>query len=135
MIPVDRKVRFVEHSEDVIHSFWVPEFLFKRDVIPYGTASTARDNQFEIYPTTVGSYVGRCAELCGTYHSQMNFEVRVVPERTFEKYLTALQSIGPDDPQRQAKALREAGMPAFATTTYPLTSERNTRKAAQKPKE
>ena len=43
-----RRVQIVEHSEDVIHSFWVPEFLFKRDVIPYGTDSRpADDNRFE----------------------------------------------------------------------------------------
>jgi cytochrome c oxidase subunit 2 len=135
VIPVDRKVRIVEHSEDVIHSFWVPEFLFKRDVIPYGTTSTARDNQFEIYPTKTGSYVGRCAELCGTYHSQMNFEVRVVSEGTFEKYVKALGSIGSGDPDRQSKALRAAGMNPYATTTYPLTSARDARKAAEKPGE
>jgi cytochrome c oxidase subunit 2 len=133
VIPVDRKVRFVEHSEDVVHSFWVPEFLFKRDVIPYGTTSTARDNQFEILPTKTGSYVGRCAELCGTYHSQMNFEVRVVTEQKFEAYLAALGTIPSGDPDRQAKALRLAKMAPYATTTYPLTSARNDRKAAERP--
>jgi cytochrome c oxidase subunit 2 len=126
-------VRFVEHSEDVIHSFWVPDFLFKRDVIPFGTTSTARDNQFEITATTVGNYVGRCAELCGTYHSQMNFEVRVVTEETFEKYLTALKQIGATDPNRQAKALRAAGMEPYATETYPLESDRNARHEAHRP--
>jgi cytochrome c oxidase subunit 2 len=124
VIPVNRTVRFIEHSEDVIHSFWVPEFLFKRDVIPYGTTSTARDNQFEITATHTGSFVGRCAELCGTYHSQMNFEVRVVNESTFEKYLAALQQIGPTDPNRQAKALVAAGMAPYATTTRPLETSR-----------
>jgi cytochrome c oxidase subunit 2 len=133
VIPVDRTVRFVEHSEDVIHSFWVPEFLFKRDVIPFGTASTARDNQFEITATKVGNYVGRCAELCGTYHSQMNFEVRVVPEDTFEQYLAALTRIGPADPGRQAKALTAAGMQPYATTTYPFDPNRTARRASQKP--
>ncbi|MDT4942674.1 MAG: cytochrome c oxidase subunit [Pseudonocardiales bacterium] len=127
VIPVDRTVRFVEHSEDVVHSFWVPEFLFKRDVIPFGTTSTARDNQFEITATQVGNYVGRCAEFCGTYHSQMNFEVRVVTEDTFETYLESLEKIGPADPDRQAKALRLAGMEAYATTTYPLDSDRASR--------
>ena len=83
MIPDNESVQIIEHSDDVIHSFWVPEFLFKRDVIPYGTqaqqkASGLADNRFQFTPTTDGSYVGRCAELCGTYHSQMNFEVRVV---------------------------------------------------------
>ena len=133
VIPIGKKVRIVEHSEDVIHSFWVPEFLFKRDVIPYGTTSTARDNQFEIEPTHLGSYVGRCAELCGTYHSAMNFEVRVVTEQKFEDYVKALGSIPYDDPQRQAKALRAAGMPAYATTTFPLQTDRAARKPAQKP--
>jgi cytochrome c oxidase subunit II len=133
VIPVDRTVRFVEHSEDVVHSFWVPDFLFKRDVIPFGTTSTARDNQFEITATKVGNYVGRCAEFCGTYHSQMNFEVRVVSEDTFEKYLNALQQIGSTDANRQAKALRAAGMDPYATTTYPLESDRNARHEAHQP--
>lgn len=136
VIPVGRTVRIVEHSEDVIHSFWVPEFLFKRDVIPYGTASTARDNQFEITATKIGSYVGRCAELCGTYHSQMNFEVRVVSLDDFKTYLAALQLIAPGDPDypnRQAKALAQISDHPYATTTYPLESDRNARHEAHQP--
>jgi cytochrome c oxidase subunit 2 len=133
VIPVNRTVRFVEHSEDVIHSFWVPEFLFKRDVIPYGTTATGRDNQFEITATQVGSYVGRCAELCGTYHSAMNFEVRVVPESTFEKYVQALATLGPTDPNRQAQALTMAGMKhPYATTTYPFNPDRTARQASKR---
>jgi cytochrome c oxidase subunit 2 len=135
VIPVNRTVRIVEHSEDVIHSFWVPQFLFKRDVIPYGTVSTARDNQFEITATKTGHFVGRCAELCGTYHSQMNFEVRVVSEQQFEDYVKALAGIPAGDPQRQAKALNIAHMTPYATTTYPLDSARNARKPAERPKE
>jgi cytochrome c oxidase subunit 2 len=127
VLPVGKSVRVVEHSEDVIHSFWVPEFLFKRDVIPYGTTSTARDNQFEFTPTSTGSFVGRCAELCGTYHSQMNFEVRIVPDDVFTAYLQALQKIGPDDPARQSKALAIAmpGQSPYATTTHPFNTDRN----------
>ena len=124
VIPVGENVRFVEHSEDVIHSFWVPEFIFKRDVIPYGTQSTARDNQFEITPTTEGSYVGRCAELCGTYHSQMNFEVRIVSKDTFQKYLTALDAAGKDNPTRQSQALSAVGLAPYATTTHPFDTNR-----------
>ena len=130
VIPVNRTVRFDEHSEDVIHSFWVPEFIFKRDVIPFGTTSTARDNQFEITATTKGAYVGRCAELCGTYHSQMNFEVRVVPESKFEAYLAALKKLGPEDPNRQSEALKAAGMLPYAVTTYPLDTSRTKRSAS-----
>jgi cytochrome c oxidase subunit 2 len=135
VIPVDQSVQIVEHSYDVIHSFWVPEFLFKRDVIPYGTLSSTHDNRFEITPTVKGSYVGRCAELCGVYHSQMNFEVRVVAQKTFAAYLAALKRIGPDDPARQAKALQIAmpGKSPYATTTYPLDTDRTARKASQRP--
>jgi cytochrome c oxidase subunit II len=136
VIPVGETVQFIEHSEDVIHSFWVPEFLFKRDVIPYGTpaqqnVSGLSDNRFEITPTTPGSYVGRCAELCGTYHSQMNFEVRVVSPQTFTAYLNALRSIGPNDPARQYKALTEADVPGggYATTTHPFDTDRSANSA------
>ena len=131
VIPRDKKVRFVEHSEDVIHSFWVPDFLFKRDVIPYGTNSTERDNQFEITATSNGSFVGRCAELCGTYHSQMNFEVRVVDPATYQQYLDALGRIGPDDPARQAEALQAIGQSPCATTTHPFNTDRTARSASK----
>jgi cytochrome c oxidase subunit II len=126
VIPVGETVRFVEQSDDVIHSFWVPEFLFKRDVIPQ-----KQDNQFEITAKTTGSYVGRCAELCGTYHSQMNFEVRVVAPDVFTKYINALTAIGSTDPARQSKALTAAGLAPFATTTHPFNTDRNTRSASE----
>ena len=132
VVPVNRTVRVVEHSEDVNHAFWVPAFLFKRDVIPYGTTSTARDNQFEFTALHTGRFVGRCSELCGVYHSQMQFEVRVVPEQTFEKYVSALVKIGYTDPNRQAKALAQAGMPAYATTTYPIQPDRRVQAPSQR---
>jgi cytochrome c oxidase subunit 2 len=131
VIPVGETVRFVEHSEDVIHAFWVPEFIFKRDVIPYGTSDTSRDNQFEITATSTGSYVGRCAELCGTYHSQMNFEVRIVQPDVFAKYLVALNAVGKDNPARQSLALTAAGMQPYATTTYPFNTNRTARSASE----
>jgi cytochrome c oxidase subunit 2 len=133
VLPRGETVRFDEHSQDVIHSFWVPEFLFKRDVIPYGTDSTSRDNQFEITATSDGSFVGRCAELCGTYHSQMNFEVRVVEPAVFAKYISELQSIGPADPDAQPKALIAAGMTGCATTTHLFNTDRNTRTSSTIP--
>ena len=131
VIPVNRSVQIDEHSLDVIHSFWVPEFLFKRDVLPYGSTSTDRDNKFEFTATHKGSYVGRCAELCGVYHSQMNFEVRVVSDKTFTAYLAALKKVGPDNPNGQAVALKAAGMAPYATTTYPLNTDRTDRSASK----
>jgi cytochrome c oxidase subunit 2 len=136
VLPVGKTVQIIEHSDDVVHSFWVPEFLFKRDVIPYGTAeeqkkSGLRDNRFEFTATSTGSFVGRCAELCGTYHSRMNFEVRVVQPAVFQRYLAALNSVGHNDPAAQAKALELAHVPggAYATTTRPFDTNRTQRSA------
>jgi cytochrome c oxidase subunit 2 len=128
VLPVNKRVRFVEVSEDVIHSFWVPEFLFKRDVIPQ-----PKPNQFEITATRTGSYVGRCAELCGTYHSQMNFEVRVVSDADYAKYLTALAAIKSSDPARQREALAAIGQQPCATTTHPFNTTRTARAQSSAP--
>jgi len=81
VLPQGRSIRFVETSPDVIHSFWVPEFLFKRDVVP------GRINQFELTVTKTGTFIGRCAELCGTDHDRMNFYVKVVPQAEYNKFI------------------------------------------------
>ena len=81
-------VEFHLYSPDVIHSFWVPDFLFKKDVIP------GRDNSFAITPTRYGTFKGRCAELCGVYHSRMLFNVHVVDEQQFDAHLRQLQKAG-----------------------------------------
>ncbi len=86
VLPTDRTIRFTETSPDVIHSFFVPAFLFKVDVVP------GRANSFEITITKEGEYIGRCAELCGEKHSAMNFAVKVVSPAAYENYLAELQS-------------------------------------------
>ena len=86
ILPVHRSIRFVETSPDVIHSFWVPEFLFKRDVIP------GRVNQFELTIDKTGTFVGRCAELCGVDHDRMNFSIKVVPQADFDRYIAQRES-------------------------------------------
>jgi cytochrome c oxidase subunit 2 len=128
VLPVGKRVQINETSNDVVHSFWVPEFLFKRDVFPVG-----QTNRFQINPDVMGSYVGRCAELCGTYHSQMNFEVRIVSADDYERYLTALAGFGNGDSDRQAKALAAIGQPIRATTTYPFDTSRTDRSASTQP--
>ena len=85
VLPTDTRIRFVETSPDVIHSFWVPKFLFKRDVIP------GRENSFEITITKEGTYIGRCAELCGEKHSAMNFSVKAVSAQAYEDYVADLE--------------------------------------------
>lgn len=87
-LPVNEKIRFNLYSPDVIHSFWVPSFLFKMDVVP------GRDNHFSLTPNRVGTYVGKCAELCGVYHSRMLFNVKVVTQQDYAAHLKSLQAQG-----------------------------------------
>jgi len=84
----DQSVTFDLHSPDVIHSFWVPSFYFKMDVIP------GRHNSFSLTPTRLGVFQGRCAELCGFLHSRMLFQVHVVTQDQFEAHLRGLKSAG-----------------------------------------
>ena len=88
VLPVDEKVRFELTSPDVIHSFWVPAFLFKMDVIP------GKTNVFELTPNKLGTFSGKCTELCGTYHSGMLFKVKVVERPEFEAYVETLKARG-----------------------------------------
>ncbi|WP_022872831.1 cytochrome c oxidase subunit II [Nesterenkonia alba] len=83
-LPVDNAVEFELKSRDVIHSFWVPAFLQKRDMIP------GRTTYMYLTPQEEGSFDGKCAELCGEYHSEMLFNVEVVPEDEFVEYLQTL---------------------------------------------
>ena len=62
-LPVDERIEFTLDSRDVIHSFWVPAFLFKMDMIP------GKTNTFQVTPQQIGDYLGKCAELCGEYLS------------------------------------------------------------------
>jgi cytochrome c oxidase subunit 2 len=68
-------------SEDVIHSFWVPELAGKIDLIP------GRTNQLWIEPQRSGSFVGQCAEFCGAQHAKMGLRVVVEPERDWRRWL------------------------------------------------
>jgi cytochrome c oxidase subunit 2 len=118
VLPTDRSIRFEVASADVIHSFWVPEFLFKLDVIPGN--ENGRDNVFEVTVQEEGAYVGRCAELCGTYHAYMNFEVRAVSGDDFDAYIEARES-GLDT----FEALEEIGQPGLSSATTPFEALQN----------
>jgi cytochrome c oxidase subunit II len=87
-LPVNERTRFKLTSPDVIHSFWVPQFLFKMDVVP------GRQNEFELTPNQIGVFAGKCAELCGTYHSLMLFNVHVVSHEDYLAHIKALQAAG-----------------------------------------
>ena len=87
-LPVGERIEFVLTARDVIHSFWVPVFLQKMDMIP------GRTNRFQIVPTQEGTFAGKCAELCGTYHSAMLFNVKVVPRSEYESHVAELRAAG-----------------------------------------
>ncbi|GAB2879917.1 aa3-type cytochrome oxidase subunit II [Nocardioides pacificus] len=88
VLPEGETVQFNLHSPDVIHSFWVPGFLMKMDVVP------GRINHFQVTPTKQGTFVGKCAELCGVYHARMLFNVDVVSPEEYEDYLAELEETG-----------------------------------------
>jgi cytochrome c oxidase subunit 2 len=115
VVPTDKRIEFVEHSSDVIHSFWVPALLFKRDVFPGNVV-----NRFATTIVTPGAYVGRCAELCGTYHSMMNFELRAVSSADFDRFLAAKRQ-GMSTPE----ALQSIGQEPYAVTSVPIPTKRD----------
>ncbi|OBI41752.1 cytochrome C oxidase subunit II [Mycobacterium kyorinense] len=119
VLPAGKRIEFQLASADVVHAFWVPEFLFKRDVMPHPEANHSV-NKFQVAEITqTGAFVGRCAEMCGTYHSMMNFEVRVVAPNDFKAYLD--QRIAG---KTNAQALQAINQSPVAVTTHPFETRR-----------
>jgi cytochrome c oxidase subunit 2 len=101
-LPVNKSVHFNLSSPDVIHSFWIPSFYQKLDVVP------GRNNNFYATPTKEGVFAGKCAELCGTYHSTMIFNVHIVSQQQYDAYLKTLKDKGQTG---EAKGASEANAP------------------------
>ncbi|HEV3153344.1 MAG TPA: cytochrome c oxidase subunit II [Candidatus Baltobacteraceae bacterium] len=80
ILPLGKMTQINLYSVDVVHSFWVPAFLFKRDATP-GYAM-----HFDITPTRLGVFRGECAEYCGLDHALMTFSVRVVPPAAYDRW-------------------------------------------------
>jgi cytochrome c oxidase subunit II len=97
-LPVDQPVRFEITSDDVIHSFWVPQFRAKRDATP------GQISELSITPTELGRYPIRCAELCGVGHAIMNAEVIVETQADFLAWIEAQASL-PSDPMEAGRLL------------------------------
>jgi cytochrome c oxidase subunit II len=138
VLPTDQSIQFTLKSQDVIHSFYVPEFLFKRDVFP-NPEKNSTDNVFVIDKIDrPGAFVGRCAELCGSYHSQMNFEVRAISPDLYQRYLQLRTENNPvtgtPNTAGQALAALNCGQLCApeATTTYPFNTDRNARSASER---
>ena len=87
-LPVGKTVQIDLSSRDVIHSFWVIDFLYKRDMFP------GKTNHMYFTPQVEGTYMGKCAELCGEFHSMMLFQVKVVSQAEYDTYLSSLAAKG-----------------------------------------
>ena len=92
VVPVGSTVRFRLESTDVIHSFWVPEFMVKRDLIP------GVDNEIDVDVVQEGEWVGRCAEYCGLDHYRMTFTVAAVPAEEYQAWLDEQRSAPEEQP-------------------------------------
>ena len=83
VVPEDRAIRFNLRSQDVIHSLWIPQLEFKRDLIP-GAAE-----RVTLTFTRLGVFDGQCAEFCGLHHAEMTFRVRVLTPAAFATWVAA----------------------------------------------
>ncbi|WP_028848087.1 cytochrome c oxidase subunit II [Thermocrispum agreste] len=133
VLPTDRRIQFNIRSTDVIHAFWVPDLLFKRDVMP----QPERNNQDADFQITridrEGAFVGRCAELCGTYHAVMNFELRALLPDKYEQYMQLRRSVNPQtgQPYTAAEALEEMDCGELCSPTAISTKPFNTDRLAR----
>jgi cytochrome c oxidase subunit 2 len=109
VLPVGQRIHFILDSSDVIHSFYVPDFFFKRDVVP------GRTNTFdipEIDPSKTGMYHGQCAELCGDFHNAMTFNLLAVQGPRFQQWL-----------QTEARKQRRGGQCSPTGTTVQIAAK------------
>jgi len=98
VLPVDRDIKMIMRSDDVLHSFYIPAFRAKRDVVP------GRYNYMWFHTTKEGLYDLFCTEYCGDNHSQMNAKVKVVSQEEYRKALEkAIQE--PEDPLERGRLL------------------------------
>ncbi len=109
IVPAGRTVQLSLVSNDVIHAFYVPQFLFKRDVVP------GRTNQFDfnVNVSDIGqTFRGQCAELCGTGHSIMLFEVKALSAAEFDSWLADKAKAASASPSPAASGAPGASAPA-----------------------
>jgi cytochrome c oxidase subunit 2 len=88
VLPVGANVEIALEARDVIHSFWVVDFLYKKDMFP------GKTNYMSFVPEREGTFAGKCAELCGEYHSLMLFNVEVVSQAEYDSYIQSLRRAG-----------------------------------------
>lgn len=98
-LPVGKQVDLVMTSNDVIHSFWVPEFRVKQDLVP------GRTTELRVTPILIGNFMVRCSTLCGLRHAYMEGAVNVVSQEDFNVWVSKQQSAAPMDPALRGQQL------------------------------
>jgi cytochrome c oxidase subunit 2 len=106
VLPLGQQALLEMESADVLHSFWVPEFRVKQDLLPGSTT------EIRITPTELGNYKVRCAEVCGLKHTYMLADVRVVSPDEFETWLAAEAAVADDPVARGQKVYEQYGCKA-----------------------
>lgn len=107
-VPLNEPVRFILTSDNVIHSFYVPKLLFKRDVVP------GRQNQFDVTIDVPAVYKGQCAEFCGRNHALMNFEIEALNRKDFDTWVKEAKSQScSGEPSNELALSSPAGQIAF----------------------
>jgi cytochrome c oxidase subunit 2 len=102
-LPVDKQVHLILTSRDVIHSFWVPEFRVKQDLLPGENLV----KELRITPTLIGEYKVMCAELCGGAHAAMERPVIVVSQGDFDAWVAKESAANIQDPAERGKKISE----------------------------
>ena len=87
-VVVDRQIEVTNRALDVLHSFWVPEWGIKRDLVPAGAGGDEVDNMFVVTPNEEGSYTLVCTELCGLGHATMRAPVVVESQEEFDSWVS-----------------------------------------------
>lgn len=90
VVPVGEPIRLHLTSSDVIHSFYVPQFLIKKDMFP--PTGDRPMNELEFTVTEAGTYTGQCAEFCGDLHARMTFTVQAMERAEFDDWLAAAKA-------------------------------------------
>jgi cytochrome c oxidase subunit 2 len=113
-LPINETVHIRLHAADVIHSFYVPQFLYKKDVVP------GRTNEFDVVVQQAGTFSGQCAEFCGTGHADMHFTVQAMERAEFDSWVTQQQQQASAPPASQAPAA--PGAPGVQVSSISVTA-------------
>jgi cytochrome c oxidase subunit 2 len=116
VVPAGETVHLTLHSPDVIHAFYVPQFLFKRDVVP------GKENEFEfnVDPSFAGgTFRGQCAELCGTFHDAMQFTVKAMTPADYTTWFKQQQDQAQQSPPPPAGSPGATGGPVPSGASAP----------------